>query len=493
MTGNIQLILIFLPIFAGLLCFFIKNFVFRASILISVSVLHLAFSLFALFFLDNNTCFGSMLGFDRIGLLLLCLTSLLFLFSAIYAVGYINEHKEATARDDAEGFIFPDSPHHIFLSCMLFFLSAMTLVFVARNFGVLWVGIEATTFASAPLIYYYHHHRSLEAVWKYVMICSVGIGFSLIGNILLLAAFPSSVEYATLSFSLIKLHVMSLDPVWIKAAFVFFLIGYGTKAGLAPMHSWLPSAYGEAPGFISALLSGALLNCAFLGIFRAHEISCARGSGVFSGNLLILLGVISTAVSAIMMIGQKDYKKMVAYSSIEHIGLASIGLGLGAPAIFATVLHLINHSLSKAMLFLISSNIFSFFGSRKCSDVKGLSRTLPLTGFLWMAGFFAIAGTPPFGLFVSEFLIFKEMFAQSRYLVAILVLIFLGIIFAFMAKIMIEMSFGKKDESLKIKKHEALYMIIPPFILLFLTFMLGIFIPASLLKFIEGIKNAFIQ
>ncbi|HPN84365.1 MAG TPA: proton-conducting transporter membrane subunit, partial [Victivallales bacterium] len=237
-----------------------------------------------------------MLGFDGIGLLMLSLTSLLFLLSSIYSVGYISSHKDSVAKDEEEGFIFQDSPRHIFVSCMLLFCSAMTLVFASRDFGFLWVGIEATTFASAPLIYYYRHHRSLEAVWKYVMICSVGIGFSLIGNIFILAAFPGSDSNVTLSFHAIKSKVLTLDPNWIKVAFVFFVVGYGTKAGLAPLHSWLPSAHAESPAFISALLSGALLNCAFLGIYRTQEICHAAGIGDFSGNVLILLGCVSTFI-----------------------------------------------------------------------------------------------------------------------------------------------------------------------------------------------------
>ena len=266
-----------------------------------------------------------------------------------------------------------------------------------------------------PLIYFHRHHRSLEATWKYLLICSVGIALALLGNFFVaVAARSAGGPMIHLTIDDLVAHAGSLNPLWLKAAFLFFLVGYGTKMGLAPLHTWLPDAHSEAPSVVSALLSGALLNCAFLTILRAHSLLSAAGLAAFSSDLLVLFGLISMAVAAVFILGQADFKRMLAYSSVEHMGILSLGIGIGGAATFGAMLHTVNHSLTKAMLFLAAGNILALYRTKSTTRVRGVLRTLPITGVLWLAGFLAIVGSPPFGPFLSELTILKGVLDAGR-------------------------------------------------------------------------------
>ena len=251
-------------------------------------------------------------------------------------------------HDDEEELPFVNFPEAVFAGCLLLFLATMTLVTVSRHLGLMWVGVEATTLASAPLIYFHRHHRSLEATWKYLLICSVGIALALLGNFFVaVAARSAGGPMIHLTIDDLVAHAGSLNPLWLKAAFLFFLVGYGTKMGLAPLHTWLPDAHSEAPSVVSALLSGALLNCAFLTILRTHSLLSAAGLAAFSSDLLVLFGLLSMAVAAVFILGQADFKRMLAYSSVEHMGILALGIGIGGAATFGAMLHAVNHSLDQ--------------------------------------------------------------------------------------------------------------------------------------------------
>jgi hydrogenase-4 component F len=274
----------------------------------------------------------------------------------------------------------------------------MTLVITARHIGLMWVAVEATTLASAPLIHFHRHHRSLEAAWKYLVICSVGIAIALLGNFFLVVATgPVGKRFGSITISELMTHARELDPRWLKAAFLLLLVGYGTKIGLAPLHAWLPDAHSEAPSVVSALLSGALLNCAFLAILRIHAVCEAAGLGDFSKGLFLLFGVVSMAVAAVFIVGQSDYKRMLAYSSVEHMGIAMFGVGLGGIAGFGALLHVVNHSLAKAMLFLLAEYLAAY--RRTLRPGHGVLR-LPVTAFYGWRG--SRSRDRLFGLFVSE-------------------------------------------------------------------------------------------
>ncbi len=425
---------------------------------------------------------GGWLALDEIGLLFLSIVSVLFLAAAVYGVGYLGRERHARHLDSEEHRFFSNEPEAIFTGCLLLFLASMTLVTVSQHFGLLWVGIEATTLASAPLIYFHRHHRSLEATWKYLLICSVGIALALLGNFLLAVAAsdggdaPTALTLADLVRSSRRLHAP-----WVEAAFLFFLVGYGTKMGLAPLHTWLPDAHSESPSLVSALLSGALLNCAFLGILRAHQVCVAAGLARFSQGLLLTFGLLSMAIAAVFILGQSDFKRMLAYSSVEHMGILALGVGLGGAGAFGTALHAVNHSLTKACLFLVAGNILAAYGTKSVADVHGLRRTLPLSGVLWVAGFLAISGSPPFGPFLSELTILKAALDQGRGIVAVGYLALLAVIFIGMANVVLPMAQGRAADRLgAARRGEALWATLPPAALAALVLVLGVYVPPAM-------------
>jgi hydrogenase-4 component F len=435
---------------------------------------------------------GPWLGADDLGLLFLTLTSVLFLAVAVYTVGYLRRESGQTTKDEEEGFLFRNKPDAVFVSGLLFFLATMSLVCLSQHLGLLWIAVEATTLVSAPLISYHRHHRSLEAMWKYLLICSVGIGLVLLGNFCL--AFAAQGQGAALSMRDLLMRAPHLQPVWLKMAFILMLIGYGTKMGLAPMHTWLPDAHSEAPSMVSALLSGALLNCAFLGILRGHAVLSAAGLGHFSGELLVLFGLLSMGLAAVFLIRQGDYKRMLAYSSVEHMGILALGAGLGGIASLGAMLHAVNHSVTKGMLFLAAGNLLAAHGTKSVAAVRGVLRSSPATGCLWVAGFLAIAGSPPFGLFVSELTVLRGILAAQRWGVAFAYLLALGVIFAAMARIVLPMAFGVPETAGEAGatavppsgRAEPLSAVVPVAALGAVALVLGVYVPAALWNFLQG-------
>jgi hydrogenase-4 component F len=231
--------------------------------------------------------------------------------------------------------------------------------------------------------------------------------------------------------------------VWLKAAFVLFLVGYGTKMGLVPLHTWLPDAHSEAPSPVSALLSGALLNCAFLAILRLHSILVAAGLGGFSGAMLVGFGILSVVAAAAFLVRQADYKRMLAYSSVENMGLLALGAGLGGAGGFAALLHAGNHTMAKGMLFLAAGNILMGTRTKVVAQATGLRERMPATAALWIAGLLAITGMPPAGVFVSKLLIARRAFEAGRFWIAGLMLFALAMAFAGMTAVALRMVYGK--------------------------------------------------
>ncbi|MDR2489445.1 MAG: NADH dehydrogenase FAD-containing subunit [Desulfovibrio sp.] len=415
---------------------------------------------------------------DAMGKLVLTLTTLLFFVASVYAVGYFRSETAGVRKDFQQGLHFSNAPEATFTACLLLFLTSAVLVAITRHFGLLWVGIETTTLVSAPLIYFHRHRRSLEATWKYLLICSVGIALALIGNVLLdISVHTQERPASSMSVDALILNAGNIYPGWFKAAFVFLFIGYGTKMGVAPMHTWLPDAHSEAPSLVSALLSGALLNCAFLGIFRLFQISTAVGFGEFASSLLLAFGFLSMLVAAMFIVGQGDFKRMLAYSSVEHMGILLIALGSGMEAARGGVLHMINHSLAKAALFLLAGNILAKYNTKSGHDVTGLAKTLPFTGPLWLAGIFAIAGFPPFGLFISEYSVLQGILRQGNFWPALLYLALLGIIFVGMITPILHMCQGKTPPGIRPARTENLFLTVPSFCLMLLVLSLGIMMP----------------
>jgi hydrogenase-4 component F len=365
---------------------------------------------------------GALIGLDLLGLLVLSITSVLFSGASSYSVPYLL----GETHDEPSGVAR-------FVPCLLGFLAAMTLVALAQNLALLWAAIEATTLASAPLVYFYRRKEALEATWKYLLICSVGIALALLATFFLgIAGLGAPGGVPDLSLAELTAAAPGLSRPWLEAAFVFALVGYGTKMGLAPLHTWLPDAHSQAPSPVSALLSGALLNCAFLGILRFLQVCSAAGDAGFARALLLALGFASLGMSAVFLVRQRDYKRLLAYSSIENMGVVAIGVGLGGNAAFGALLHAVNHSLAKGGLFLVAGNVLRAFGTTRAGEVRGVVRRLPMSGGLLLLLTFALGGVPPSGLFLSELTIFLAAMQAGHVLlaalfVALLAVAFLGI------------------------------------------------------------------
>jgi hydrogenase-4 component F len=473
------LVLVILPLLAGLAAFALPGSAMRRSLLVGTALAHAVLAA-ACWKWTPAPVPGGWLALDAAGLLFLSITSGLFLVVSFYVIGYLGQEANRRATDTEEGFLFDNAPEAVFIGCLLLFLAAMTLVTVSQHFGLIWVAIEATTLASAPLIYFHRHHRSLEATWKYLLICSVGIALALLANFFLsVAATQTNSEGFPMVLSDLVAHARALQTPWLKVACLLFFVGYGTKMGLAPLHTWLPDAHSEAPSAVSALLSGAVLNCAFLGLVRVQQVCVAAGLGDFGRDVWLALGLVSLVVGAVFILGQTDYKRLLAYSSVEHMGILALGVGLGGVGAFGAMLHAVNHSLAKGMLFLLSGNIVTRYRTKNISQVRGLLSVAPLTGLLWIVGFLAITGTPPFGLFLSKFIILKAAFDGGHVWIAIIVLFFLAVIFIGMTTAFFAMAQGEPQKQIS-RNPDRLWQITPPALLGLLVLWLGLAVPGKL-------------
>jgi hydrogenase-4 component F len=478
--------LLAVPALAGVAAYLLRSDRQRRALLLLAAAAHAGLTVTS-WVRAPMPALGGWLQLDAPGRLFLTITTVLFLTAAAYSVGYLGREERRDHRDFEEGLLFANAPEATFTACLLFFLAAMTLVTTSHRFGLLWIAIEATTLASAPLIYFHRHHRSLEATWKYLLICSVGIALALLGNFFLAVAAsnPGGAAVPLVLDDLIR-AAPTLQLPWLKAAFLLFLVGYGTKMGLAPLHTWLPDAHSEAPSVVSALLSGALLNCAFLGILRIQQVCVAAGEASFGRELLLIFGFVSMAVAAVFIVGQADYKRMLAYSSVEHMGILALGVGIGGAATSGVFLHAVNHSLTKAMLFLVAGNILAVYRTKSTADVRGVLHRLPTSGLLWVVGLFAITGSPPFAPFLSELAILKGAVDQGRSLVAVAYLGLLAVIFCGMATTMLRMaqSGGERDEQ-SASPGETFLAVAPPLALGALVLVLGLYVPAFLRGAVE--------
>jgi hydrogenase-4 component F len=324
------------------------------------------------------------------------------------------------------------------------FAFTMLLAVTAHNVGIMWVAVEATTITSALLIPLHATKASVEASWKYILIGSVGIALAFVGTVLAYFDFVNLAgeQSSALNWTVLLASAPSLHPEVLQLAFVFLLIGYGTKAGLAPMHTWLPDAHSESPSALSAMMSGVLLAVAIYAIVRWKIVVDTAMGPVFSDRLLIALGLLSIAIASFSLVGQRNYKRMLAYSSIEHTGLTCIGLALGPMGVFAAMLHMVNHTATKSMMFLLAGRVLQRYQSTETAQVSGLVRVMPVTAGFFAAGMFAIAGLPPFGIFISEFALIRAGFAAGRVWLMGVVLVLLVVAFIALVRNLNQMLYG---------------------------------------------------
>ncbi len=418
------------PAAIGLLCLRISSARAALGLLLLTAALHLLGT--GLLWAAPAPAGWGYLVIDSLGLLFLTTTSVVFLAASLYSVPYL-----------LHGTYQSDAVPHRFVPCLLWFLAAMTLVCATRHLALMWAAVEATTLASAPLIYFYRRPGALEAAWKYLLICSVGIALALLGVFFLgVAASAAPGRAPALTLPALQAVAPLMSRPWLKAAFVQALVGYGTKMGLAPLHTWLPDAHSQAPSPVSALLSGALLNCAFLAVARFYQVCLASGDAQFARTMLLLLGFGSLAVATAFLVRQRDYKRLLAYSSVENMGIVAIGVGLGGGAAYGAMLHAINHSLCKAGLFFLAGNVLREYASTIADDVRGVLRRVPATGGLMAALLLAMGGAPPFATFWSEFLIFRTAMDRPHAWLGMLFIALVGVAFLGMSGTLLPMLQG---------------------------------------------------
>lgn len=418
------------------------------------------------------TGLNNWLSLDPLGKVFLGLISLLFFLCACYAPGYLVQRLQRNNR--------------VLCACLMLSLAMMTLIILSHHLGLMWVAMEATTLISAPGLYFNHNARSLEATWKYLLICSVGIALALLGSLFLAySALHAGLE-STLMFDDLVRDAPQLSRSWLHTAFVFLLVGYGTKMGLAPMHTWKPDAYGEAPGMIGALLAGGLTNCSFLAILRFVQIAEAAHDSSFARKNLIVIGLFSMSVAAIFMAQQRDFKRMLAYSSVEHMGILVLGIGIGGAATYAALLHTINNGLTKGILFLSAGNIHRAYGTKLTADVQGVLHRLPFSGSLFLLGFLAITGSPPFGPFISEFSLLSATFRQGHWAIGSWFAFLLLVIFIGFGATVVSMVFGEPSISAEDSPYqESVATVWPIVAFALLVLLLGIYMPLPLKSMLD--------
>lgn len=451
------------------------RFTARLNALVALCTLLAALSLFfsgrpepgAYFFVDDlNVVFivlGAFVGFT----------------TSVFSAGYIG-HELAIGRLTPTHLRF----YHAMYQVLMF---AMNLALVANNIGLMWVAVELATLTTVLMVGIYRTHEALEAAWKYFILGSVGIALALFGTILVyMAALPAVGEGSeAMVWTVLIQRVAAFDPALLNVAFVFLLLGYGTKIGLAPLHAWLPDAHAEGPTPISAVLSGLLLNVALYVLLRFKMLLAANPAVLTPGPLMVTMGLTSLVFAAFMLYRRRDIKRLFAYSSIEHMGIIVFAFGMGGPlANFAGLLHMVMHSLTKSAIFFAVGHIAQVKGTQKIADIGGLTETHPWLGWGLVLGVVAIAGLPPFGIFMSEFLVVSSTFALAPLLAIPLVF---GLLIAFGALLLrlSGLAFGEPRGSMAPAK--ASY--VPMYAHLALVFAAGLYLPPPLVAWFQQVAS----
>ncbi|MGI0522763.1 hydrogenase 4 subunit F [Rhizobium giardinii] len=447
----------------------------RLNVVASLLTLVAALSLFV----TARPLPGLYLLVDDLNIVFIVLNAFVGFTTSIFSASYI-AHELDTGRLTPANLRF----YHAMYQLMMF---GMNLAFVSNNIGLMWVAVELATLTTVLMVGIYRTHEALEAAWKYFILGSVGIAFALFGTILVyMAAQPVVGEgYDAMDWTLLIEHAATFDPALLNVAFVFLLLGYGTKVGLAPLHAWLPDAHAEGPTPISAVLSGLLLNVALYAVLRFKILLAASPEAIAPGPLMMTMGLISLLFAAFMLYRRRDIKRLFAYSSIEHMGIIVFAFGMGGPiANFAGLLHMVMHSLTKSAIFFAVGHISQIKGTQRLSSIRGLTETHPGLGWGLVIGVVAIAGLPPLGIFMSEFLVVSSTFARQPLLAVPLVF---GLLVAFGALLLrlTGVAFGQPRGSTA--PAEASY--IPMYSHLALVLGAGIYLPPSLVAWFQHIAT----
>lgn len=428
--------------------------------------------------------FGDFLSLDALGAVIIIPIAGVGLVTALYSVNYMGRQYERGIVDDR---------HLIrYYAGFNVFMLTMLVVPLANNTGLMWVAIEATTLVSVFMIMLYTTEGAIEAAWKYLIIATVGLSLALFGIVLFSYALSQgspSASATAMNWTTMVAYAKTLNPSIVRVAYVFVLVGLGTKAGLAPMHTWLPDAHGEAPTPMSALLSGVLLNCSIYGILRFNIVASGTLGPGFPADLLIGLGLLSMGIAATSIYFSKDMKRMLAYSSVEHMGIVSIAVGFGGfLGLFAGLLHIINHATAKPLMFFASGKVSQRYDTKTMGDIRGIVRVMPATAALMLLGGLATIGLPPFNIFVSEFLALTAGFAEGQFVAASLMILLLVLVFAGFLRHLVRMVFGSPKEtgrnvsalSQDGRGESGALAILPMVLLAAIVVVLGFYIPSPL-------------
>ncbi|MGC9158391.1 MAG: proton-conducting transporter membrane subunit [Terracidiphilus sp.] len=372
---------------------------------------------------------------DALSALIILLTASVALICAAYSIGYLRDDQQSGALGEDTSGREQIAQLRMYYTLTPLFVFSMLFMAMANNLGVMWAAMEATTLASIFLVTFYGKITSLEAAWKYAMIGGVGLSMALFGTLVAYYAghtLTGSEALSDLNWSVLAQHAVQLDKTSMRLAFVLILMGYGTKAGLAPMHTWKPDAYSESPIPSAALLSTALLNCALYGLIRFFILTSRCLGTEFPSHLLLLFGLLSMGVSVPFVLVQKNYRRLLAYHTIDHAGIMVTALGLGgALGSLGLMLHMVFHTIAKALLFLCAGNVYQHFKTDQFAKIKGsVMGAMPLTGVVFLMAMLAIIGMPPFSIFQSEFLILQAAFDGGHALTGVLFVLFSAGVFA---------------------------------------------------------------
>jgi hydrogenase-4 component F len=416
---------------------------------------------------------------DDVNTVFLIVGAFVGLSTSAFSAGYI-AHELQTRRLRSRDLRF----YHALYQLLMV---AMNLALVSNNIGLMWVAIELATLTTVVMVGIYRTSAALEAAWKYFILGSVGIALALFGTILVYLAAEEHLGQglSAMAWDRLVAHSGSLDPALLNLSFIFLLLGYGTKVGLVPVHAWLPDAHAEGPTPISAVLSGLLLNVALFALLRYKLIMAGNPLVLAPGPMMVSMGFLSLGFAGFMIFRRRDIKRMFAYSSIEHMGIITLAFGLGGPlANFAGLLHMTMHSLTKSSIFFGVGYISQLEGTQQIADIRGLTQSAPLLGWLLVVGVVAIAGLPPFGVFTSEFLLVTSTFSRAPWLA---ILLGLGLIIAFSAMMLRlhGLAFGPTDHRHRLPA----YRLVPMALQLALVAAAGIYLPAPVIAWFRHVAS----
>jgi hydrogenase-4 component F len=467
-------VILIVPAIAILVLALISSYRVGAALNIAACALTFGAALALLFTAHPRT---DLIIVDDFNIFLIILTTFVGFTTSIFSASYL-AHEIGTGRLTPSFLRF----YHAMYQALM---GAMSAALVANNIGLMWVGVEVATLSTVMMVGIYRTPEAIEAAWKYFILGSVGIGLAFFGTILVYLVAQEVVGdgLPAMSWDLLVKSAPKLDPRLLSLAFVFLLVGYGTKVGLAPFHAWLPDAHAEGPTPISAVLSGLLLNVALYALLRFKMVLAGNPSAIDVGSIMVALGLVSLVFAAFMLYRRRDIKRLFAYSSIEHMGIAAFAFGMGGPlANFAGLLHMTMHSLIKSGIFFAVGHIAQVKGTQRIAAISGLSVTHPALAVLFSLGVIAIAGLPPFGMFTSEFMLVSSTFARQPLLSIVLVA---GLLVAFGALIMRLQDIVFGEPTGKANPAQASY--IPAFVHLALVLVAGLWLPGPVVQWFRGV------